>query len=230
MSINSSIFLIFLGLTPSFVWLVFYLHEHFKHPEPKKLIFLTFLTGAVTTFVILPVQLFLNAKLGHAGIGSYSLISFILLAATEELIKFLGVYTVIHQNRHFSEPLDAMIYMITGALGFAAVENIASLFQVANGSLLNVDIIESITLRSVGATLLHSLTSGLVGYYWGLGFYKTEEKGFFIVKGLIIASLLHAVFNWLIIRHGPASTAILFLLFIGFFVLNDFEKFKKLDT
>ncbi len=230
MSINSSIFLVFLGLTPSFVWLVFYLHEHFKHPEPRKLIFLTFLTGAVTTFVVLPVQLFLNGQLSRAGVGSYSILSFVVLAATEELIKFLGVYTVIHSNRHFSEPLDAMIYMITGALGFAAVENIASLFQVANGAFLNIDVIQSITLRSVGATLLHSLTSGLVGYYWGLGFYKPEERRFLIVKGLVIGSLLHAVFNWLIITYGPASTAILFLVFIGFFVLNDFEKFKKLDT
>lgn len=230
MSITSSIFLIVLGLMPSFVWLVFYLHEHFKHPEPKKLIFLTFLMGAVTTFLILPVQLFLNEQMGKVGIGVYTIVSFILLAITEEIIKFFGVYSVIHQNRKFREPLDAMIYMITGALGFAAVENIASLFQVSQGMFLNVDIVRSITLRSVGATLLHSLASGLVGYYWGLSFFRPEKRRQLIIKGLIIASLLHAVFNWLIIKHGPASTAILFLLFVGFFLLNDFEKFKQLDT
>jgi len=230
MDIISSTVLIFLGLTPSFVWLVFYLHEHFKHPEPKKLIFLTFLTGAVTTFIILPVQLILNERLAHIGIGAYSILAFVLLASTEELIKFLGVYGVIHTNRHFSEPLDPMIYMITGALGFAAVENIASLFQVADGSFLNIRVVESLTLRSVGATLLHSLTSGIVGYYWGLGFYKAYERRFLIVQGLVMATILHAIFNWLIIRHGPASIAILFLVFIGFFVLNDFEKFKRLDT
>ena len=222
---------IVLGLAPSFTWLVFYLHEHFRHPEPKRLIFATFLAGVGSTFAVLPVQVFLNRRLLELGVGSYTFPAFVVLAATEELFKFLAVYFFIHKNRAFREPLDAMIYMITGALGFAAVENIALLQQSYGGAaILDLSILEQVSLRFIGATLLHSLASGLVGYYWGLAFLQPQRARWHLAEGLLIASVLHAVFNYLIIKNGPAGLAIIFLIFVGFFVLNDFEKFKKVDT
>ena len=230
--------LVFLGLVPSLAWLLFYIREDVKHPEPKILIFFSFLVGGLVTFAVLPLQLWLNGKLPPLGIPTYSLASFLILGTIEEIFKFLSIYVFIHRRREFDEPLHAMIYMITASLGFAAVENVASIFQAAQGSILNIAILESLTLRFVGATLLHSLASGLVGYYWGLAFVKSarayflehKRELFFISKGLFIASVLHALFNYLIIKSGPASLAIVLVVFAGFFLLNDFEKFKKEDV
>lgn len=226
-----------MGLVPSFAWLIFYIREDVKHPEPKILIFFSFLVGGLVTFAVLPIQLWLNNRLPSLGIPIYSLTSFLILGAIEEIFKFLSVYIFIHRRHEFDEPLHAMIYMITAALGFAAVENVASIFQAANGTVLNVAILESLTLRFVGATLLHSLTSGLVGYYWGQAFgrglkayyLRHKRELLFVGKGLIIASVLHAVFNYLIIKTGPASLAVVFVVFVGFFLLSDFERFKKED-
>lgn len=229
--------LVLLGLIPSFAWFVFYAREDVKHPEPKSLIFYTFILGGAVTFLVLVVQVFLNRVLPTIGVGNYSFISFLVLATVEEAAKFGVVFFFIHKLKDFDEPLHAMIYMIVAALGFAAVENIASLFQAANGSLLNIAIVESLTLRFIGATLLHTLTSGFVGYCWSVAFVR-GARGFTLrhegelnplFKGLFIAALLHAVFNYLIIKTGPATLAIIFVLLVGLFLLSDFEKLKKQD-
>ena len=68
-----------LGLLPSFAWLIFYLEED-PHPEPKKLLFEVFLAGALSTFIVLQVQILFNDWANFNGIIKYSFISFIVLA------------------------------------------------------------------------------------------------------------------------------------------------------
>ncbi|MEK7554831.1 MAG: PrsW family glutamic-type intramembrane protease [Patescibacteria group bacterium] len=227
------IFLILLGLIPSVTWLFFYLHEDMKHPKPILAVLLTFLVGCAVTFLVLPVEIFANEWFIRIGFPLYTIGSFLVLAAIEEVFKFFGAFVSIGQSRWFQEPMDAMIYAITVALGFAAVENIASLFKASDGSFLNIDVIESLILRFVGATLLHSLAGGIAGYYWGKSFFKPAFKWGYIAFGLILVTALHAVFNRLIIDEGrfggPAGLAIVFVSFVMFFVLSDFEKFKRVD-
>src|SRR3989344_2488193 len=152
--------LILFGLIPSFAWLIFYLKEDL-HPEPKKLIWETFFTGAIITFVVLKFQIIFNDWLIGQGGMQYSAVSLLGLAAIEEVLKFVAAYLVInHHRKEFDEPVDAMIYMVVAALGFAAVENVAAAFNTPNLAM------ETIALRFVGATLLHTLASGTVGYYW----------------------------------------------------------------
>jgi RsiW-degrading membrane proteinase PrsW (M82 family) len=226
-----STFLLVLGLVPSFAWLLFYRHEHMQHPEPRRMLFFSFIIGGLTTFAVLPVQIFLNARLLDIGVQGLTFTSFMILAATEEIIKFAGAYLLIKGRSEFHEPLNAMVYMIAVALGFAAVENVASLFQIARTSSLSILLLESVALRFVGATLLHTLASGIVGYYWGLlAFLRPKHKFLLLLEGLAIATVLHAIFNYLIIKDGPAGFAIVFVVVVAFFVLNDFEKFKKIDT
>ncbi|MEK7611868.1 MAG: PrsW family glutamic-type intramembrane protease [Patescibacteria group bacterium] len=230
--------LIFLGLIPSFVWLLFYLREDYKHPEPKRLILFTFLVSGLMTLALIPIQLFLSRTIMSAGIDGHSFTAFVFLAFTEELTKFFTVLLFIHKRREFDEPLDAMIYMIVAGLGFAAVENVASVINVANGTVFNIAIFEAITLRAIGATLLHTLASGIVGYYWAHAFIRSKGEFLLVHKsefhilfaGLGLATVLHAIFNKLIIMSGPASIAILFVVILAFFLLNDFEKLKKEDA
>ena len=236
-SILYAILLISFGLLPSFIWLVFYTREDFRHPEPKRLIAFTFFLGGLVTFFVLPVQLALNRHLEAFSVVQYSFTSFLALGFVEELFKFAVVYFFIHKTLAFDEPLHVMIYMIVSGLGFAAAENIASLSQVANGSLFHVAILETLTMRFVGATLLHSIASGIVGYFWALAFVKGQKAFVFqhnrefslLSIGLLTATMLHATFNYLIISSGPARFAILFLVVATIVLLHDFERFKQED-
>lgn len=224
-----TILLILLGLLPGVAWLAFYLREDLRHPEPKRLISYTFLAGAIITAFVLQAQLLINDWLISRGLSPYSFVSFLFLGGIEEFFKFLAVYLVVSRRKEFDEPLDAMIYMIVAALGFATVENVASIFQTNSLAFAGPGPLETTILRFVGATLLHTLASGIVGYYWGKAIAKKAGYAGLIFKGLLIATLLHAIFNYLIIKSEPVALPLAFLLFVALFVLNDFEKLKLPD-
>src|SRR3989344_1680639 len=191
---------IILGLLPSFAWLLFFLQEDRRQPEPRELIIYTFIAGAAVTFLVLQMQIFFNIFGPKIGVQTLSPIALFSMAAIEEVFKFGAVYFVIKGRKEFDEPIDAMIYLIVAALGF------------------------------VGATLLHALSSGLVGYYWARSIIA--RSGYFaaIAAGLFWATLLHSIFNYLIIKFEPLSLATVFLIFMAVIVLVDFEKLKKLQA
>jgi RsiW-degrading membrane proteinase PrsW (M82 family) len=128
---------------------------------------------------------------------------------------------VISKRPEFDEPIDAMIYMITAALGFAAVENVAAIYATSMPNIL-----ETTTLRFFGATLLHTLSSGLIGYYWAKSILANNSKKI-LIFGLMFGTSLHAVFNYLIIRYEPVIVPTIFLIIFALFILHDFEKLKR---
>ena len=217
---------IILGLLPGFAWLFFFLQED-QHPEPKRLILKTFLAGAAGGSFALAAPILLHSAFGLLQFQQLIFLSFIVLALVEEIIKFFAAYFVVRKNPAFDEPVDAMIYMVVAALGFATVENLGAV-SGGGGSgqfALLSNALTTTTLRFVGATLLHALTSALVGYWWAIGIRRFMAKKY-IIYGLAAATLLHGIFNYLIISFGSIIYAIAFLIVAAFFVLADFEKLK----
>jgi RsiW-degrading membrane proteinase PrsW (M82 family) len=215
-------FFVLLGLLPSFAWLWFFLKED-VHPEPKKMIAKTFFAGALAAVFAVAFQfLFLNIFKTFR-LGESSPVSFLTFSAIEEIFKFLAAYLLVRKSRFFDEPIDAMIYTIAAALGFAALENVAVASSITNFS----EVVTTLTLRFVGATLLHALSSGVVGYYWAKGIIGNNIK-ILIFKGIVFASLLHMIFNYLIIisKEQLLIYPTIFLIIIALFVFWDFEKVK----
>ena len=232
-----------LGILPGFAWLLFYLKEDL-HPEPKKLIAATFFAGATVTLVALAFQCFTfqnvfgfnscGIRLENA-VSSLSLFKgiylIIALALIEEVLKFGAAYFAVNKNPNLNEPVDAMIYMVVAALGFATVENLAVAVSAINstggtdfGTL--IEMFRSISFRFIGATLLHTLASGLAGYYWAISIREFGKKSL-ILWGIGIATALHATFNYLIIKFDDRFYLIVLLLVVGFLVITDFEKLKR---
>jgi protease PrsW len=216
--------LVILGTLPSFAWAEFFTRED-CHPEPKRMLVFTFLSGVIITFLVLQVQLFINSGLLSAGIDTHAPVSLLILTLIEEVAKFFAVFLVVFHQKSFDEPIDAMIYMIVAGLGFAAVENIALVFRTVSDPSFGSSAFDIITLRFVGATLLHALTSGIIGYYWGKAILYGKNKVIPIVGGIIIATVLHALFNYLIINFNTIFWPVLFLVIIAAVIFRDFEKF-----
>lgn len=223
---------IILGLLPGFAWLFFYLSEDL-HPEPKRLLILTFLSGAVFAFAALFFQIvvgcnvFFSCPPGEVATASLALLPILIFAASEEIAKFGAAYFAVHKSPAFNEPVDAMIYMVVAAMGFATVENLGALGSLEPARTAFIaQSFETTLLRFVGATLLHSLASGLVGYYWAIGIREFRSKKP-LVFGLLLASGLHAVFNYLILFYEQLTYSVILLAIAGFFVLGDFEKLKR---
>src|SRR3989344_940144 len=204
-----------LGLVAPLFWLGFFLFEDREHPEPKFMIFIVFLGVVFAALLSLAPEIYLSANFPQSGFPyqSHTLIPF---AFIEEFMKFVVVYLIIKYNKYFDERVDAMIYMITAALGFAAIENVFNLFNILELH----QIIQATVIRGIGATLLHAISSGLFAFYWMRG--KP-------LVGLLNATLLHAFFNYLILRiEGDAKIyATLILVLAAFFLFRDFEIIKK---
>lgn len=209
------------ALVPAFLWLVLFLREDKARPEPKSFILKSFLWGCL---VALPVVL-VNEGLGS--ILKNELLVLIFFAGVEEFFKFSAALVSVRRNPNFDEPIDAMIYAIAAGLGFATVENLLAVMgQFGNGEWLS-GAFEVLILRFIGATLLHTLTAGLIGYYWARGI-QSGQKTFFLIWGFLAAWAVHAVFNGLMYAGGESGVLYptLFLLGASFFVLQDFEKLK----
>ncbi len=214
------------ALTPALIWLAFFLRED-EHPEPPMLLTKTFAMGMLASVPALALQLFFQNILGDASEGfAYSIFVF---AAVEELFKFLGAYVVVNNSPDFDEPVDGMIYMVVAGLGFATVEN---LFVV--GSLVGLSGTagllaagETLFLRLVGATLLHTLASAMIGYYWSKGILK-EQRSRYILLGLLAAVAVHGTFNYLVHIFEDVNLLFptIFLVAVSFFIFADFEKLK----
>jgi len=203
------------GLLPALVWLYFWLKEDSKCPEPRHLIFFAFVLGMIAVPLVLPFQ---KWALAHYGEISFSVV--FVWAAVEELMKYGVLAAAILWRRAVNEPIDAMIYMITAALGFAALENTLFLLSpIANGNLIDGFITGN--LRFLGATLLHLLASGVVGFAMAISFYAHKKlMPIYTAIGLILAIALHTIFNLLILSgEGYNTLTAFFFVWIGIVVI-----------
>lgn len=141
-------------------------------------------------------------------------------ATLEELVKFGAAYVAALRTAFFDEPLDAVIYLVTAALGFSALENVLFIL----GPLYEGDVLRSIVtadLRFMGATLLHSLASATIGISLALAFYKSASvRRVSAYAGVVLAILLHTLFNFFILNKGSDATFWIFLcIWVGIVAL-----------
>ncbi|XKT75132.1 MAG: PrsW family intramembrane metalloprotease [Patescibacteria group bacterium UBA2103] len=203
------------GILPALIWLYFWLKEDSRCPEPRHLIILAFIAGMIAVPLVLPFQ-----KWALAHYGELSIALVFVWAAVEELMKYGVAAVAVLWRREVNEPIDAMMYMVTAALGFAALENTLFLLSpIADGSL--VDSFVTGNLRFLGATLLHVLASALVGFAMAISFYAHKKlMPLYTSIGLILAIALHTIFNLLIISNtGQNTLAAFFFVWIGVVVL-----------
>jgi len=259
----SNPFYIILGLAPGIIWLLFFLRKD-VHPESNRMIVLIFLLGMVIAF---PAAILECIPIGfdqEGGLKCFShsffsenfpyplslfLYIFLGIALIEETIKYLVVRFKALRDPEFDEPIDAMLYMIIAALGFATIENILVLFSPGEPlSFSEASIIT--TIRFIGATFLHALCSGLIGYFLARSFLKPKQKIKFLLMGFPSAILLHGLFNISIIKIGESlifvndrliisdlklfifslSALITILVSLALFVLLGFRRLKKLAS
>ena len=188
------------GLVPSLIWLFFWTREDHEQPEPKSLLAGCFLAGMLAVLFAIPAERFV------VNLVSDPSWRYAFWAAIEEILKFVAVAAVALHARSNDEPIDAMIYCIAVALGFAALENILFIMQPLSGGDLAAGIVTG-NMRFIGATLVHTISSALVGFGLGMAYYREKMiKALFVILGLIAAITVHASFNVAITSAGPADT------------------------
>ncbi len=226
---------VFFGLAPSIIWLFFFLRKD-SHPESNRMIIRIFFYGmlAAVPAALIEIGFLEQLKSLALPVRWLQLIYiFIGIAFTEEFMKYVVVRKKVKGHPEMDEPVDLMLYMIISALGFAALENLLILLPLSNPFLFFETAVLS-GFRFVGATLLHALCSGLLGYFIALSFFATRKRRFFLLsQGVITVTLLHGLYNFSIIEMAgnfKLIIPVIILTSLAIFVTLGFRKVKKLKS
>jgi RsiW-degrading membrane proteinase PrsW (M82 family) len=204
MNLTTIVYALLAGVLPSLLWLWFWLKEDSLHPEPKKILALSFIGGAISVVIAIVLERYVQ------GFVLYTTHKYITWAAIEEIVKFLVVLAIAFRSKYIDEPIDIMIYCITVALGFSAAENTLFILTPLSEGNLTTTLLTS-NLRFIGATLVHVVSSASIGFMVGLVFYhKKITKFIFALLGIILSVVLHAGFNLAIINGTATSTLKIF--------------------
>lgn len=194
MELSSFFFAILGGVFPALAWLWFWLKEDSRSPEPRRLIALAFIAGMMSVVIVIPMQKFI------AGFLVTQTAIFAAWSTIEEFTKYIIAWLTVLHRRENDEPVDAVIYMVAVALGFAGLENALFLLSPLSGDTTMQAVLTG-NLRFVGATLLHVFSSAVVGIFLAYSFYRSKLiKEWYAAIGVILASLLHISFNFLILN------------------------------
>ncbi len=202
-----------------------------------------FVFGMLSTFPVLILNIAVGYSLSLLGVPFHIImfVSIVFVAAiTEELAKYLVIKFSVLKSPDCDEPTDLMIYAITAAMGFAAIENVIFLFpgkEVLFGStslFLMQEIFTGSLIRFVSGTFLHALTAGVMGYFLALSIKYSTNGRKIILAGLGTAALLHGLYNFSIIMVEKDESfflmapIILITLFVVVFIC--FSKTRKMAS
>lgn len=213
------------GIVPSLIWLGFWLRENKEKPEPKGILAVCFILGMISVILILPIQKFIQININSA------ITQIVGWASIEEIIKYLVVMLVLYKTEYLNKPIDWPIFLITTALGFAALENMLFLIKPISLGQATVGLLTG-NLRFLGSTLLHAVSSGIIGIMAGLSFYIIDyKKKYYIIFGFIVAIALHSLFNFFIMKNSGSDIlkTFAFLWVVTIINLLLFEKLRRMS-
>jgi protease PrsW len=178
------------GLIISYVIFRMDKYEH----EPLMPMLLCFAMGALATVPAVFLERMAFEWVGYdgrQGLAATLFLAFLAIAANEELLKFLVLLAAAFPRRFFNEPLDGIVYAVLVAMGFATAENIGYAGRFG---------MDTVILRSLTAVPAHLVFAIVQGYYVGLARFQPERKRTLLWRGLLLAILLHGVYDLLIMQ------------------------------
>jgi len=203
--------------------------------EPLRLLVATFLLGllfagfaGVLNSVVAIGTEELALTTGAVGFAVQIATFYVVVGPVEETVKLLAVRLYPYRSRHFDAVVDGAVYGAVAGLGFATIENVVYVSGITQGIADPLDLIATGSAIAAVRALAgpgHVIYSAFAGYYLGLAKFNPDRAGPIIVKGLLIAALIHATYNALA-GVVPALVADQlgvpwFVAFVGFVVGYD---------
>lgn len=200
------------------VWLwVLRRYDRLK-PEPIKVLLWVGLLGG---FLSIVPAIVCNSLASHfLGMGGFignasrkislplALASAVFIGINEETWKFLATLRLVRKLPEFDEPIDGMIYAMTVALGFAAIENVEYMARFGPGVLVS---------RFLLSIPIHLACGAIWGYGLARARFISKHKRYFTtaLPYLLAAAGVHAAFDFFVfLRTWTVLLVFPLLLFI----------------
>lgn len=212
--------------------------------EPLSLLSATFILAVLTAGFAAVLNGVLQPVFSTVGFLGMILFFYLVVGPVEEIVKLLAVRLYAYNDDRFAAVIDGVVYGAVAGLGFATIENAIYISRAVGeiGSVsLGLDLIGmggDITATRALAGPGHVIYSSFAGYYLGLAKFNPENRGPIVVKGLIIAAVIHATYNATVgIGSGLiqsvtglpdlAASFVYILLYAGFFAYLLYRKIKQ---
>jgi RsiW-degrading membrane proteinase PrsW (M82 family) len=217
--------------------------------EPVELLVPTFLLAVLTATFAAVVNSFAQAVLGFGGSSGLVLSTvffFLVVGPVEETVKLLAVRLYAYRDDRFDTVVDGAVYGAVAGLGFAFIENALYITRQVDGQALDF----GLGLIGAGGGIAairalagpgHVIYSAVAGYYLGLAKFNPDNRGPLVIKGLILAAAIHALYNSTvgigsgllnaIAGFGQIGSFLAFVVvFDGFFGLLLLNKIRKYNS
>lgn len=231
-------------IIPILFWLWFFRRLDRREPESGRFLFRIFRFGFLAIILALLIETAVDRTFFPEAVGfmnSYGdvhldptimglvLMSFFLAGPVEEFIKYFILKRVTFRNPEFNQIADGIIYGTTLALGFVLIENTGYFFNIYV-NLSEEYMFTTVLFRGAATTLLHVVSTGIIGLYLGRSKFEIGASKWLALKGVVIASLIHGLFNvFLFFQIGFILNILLVIvatIYLVFELKN--EKFQKI--
>lgn len=195
--------LLVLAIAPGFfiLWYIDYKDKYEK--EPRSLIIKTFLLGAVMVFPAGLLEIGIEGLFGISMEGNILgafIGAFLIVGPVEEVAKYFSVRIKAFRSPDFNSVMDGIVYGVSGAIGFATLENI---FYVL-GSGYGVGF-----LRAFLSVPGHAMEGAIIGYYLGMKKMNPGSKKKYILTGLVVAILFHGAYDFVIFTQTAIGVLVI---------------------
>lgn len=196
-------------------WLIYFDLKDSLRPEPRRLLALAFVAGALAALPALGGYR-LAAALGmpfpaegdRAAILAYCLL---LVGPLEETVKFIAARLTVFRRREFDECVDGLVYSAAVAIGFATVESL--LYATFLSPLEQL-------ARALAAPLVHALFAAVWGFAAARALLKpmgSTARVVLQVAAVAAAALLHGLYDAVLLAWDApvASSALVLVLWLS---------------
>jgi RsiW-degrading membrane proteinase PrsW (M82 family) len=198
--------LLLVAVAPVFTIILYVYFQDLYEKEPKSLLIMSFIYGAILSITIVFVLYLFTGRLipitDKFSIWQQFIQAFFVVALAEEFSKYVIVKYFAQPNKAFNEPYDGIIYAVMVSMGFACTENI--LYVLEGGY-------ETAILRAFTAVPAHATFGILMGYYMGKAKFSNSRLKL-NMAGLFLSVLFHGAYDFfLFIKFIPGISIGAFL-------------------
>ena len=195
--------LISLSALPAFGLALYVWYRDPTTSEPIWLIIAAFILGLLFANFAAVINGLTKPFVTWIPIIGLPLFFYLIVAPIEETVKLLAVRLSAYESPSFDAVVDGAVYGAFSGLGFATIENalyvsqgyLSSTQGPAEASVIGA-VVGTAAVRSLAGPG-HVIYTAIAGYYLGLAKFTPEHRGPIIIKGLLIAALIHGTYNTL---------------------------------
>ena len=196
--------------------------------EPLSLLVATFLLSILLATFAAVINTVARGFFEPFGAVGLVLFFFLIVGPGEETVKLLAVRLHAYTDTRFDSVISGAVYGAIAGLGFATIENSFYIVRQLSESGQLAELTVGLPALAAGGDITairalagpgHVIYSAIAGYYLGLAKFNSGNRGPIIIKGLLIAAVIHALYNSTVGIGSFAISAITGLPSLGGFIV-----------